>query len=93
MEDNDLAGVRTVVSALGEAFGRCADSMSRPTTTDLDRCRALCEKLRAMPIADDRVVSLVGQLETCLHGQDPAWSTVSAIALLLGDLDATLRPT
>ena len=92
MENDVLAGVRASVSVLWEVFGRSADCMVRADTADLERCRRVCEALRAMPAVDDRVLLLVGQLETCVRDQDPSWSGVGAIALVLGDLDAALRP-
>ncbi|WP_033337667.1 hypothetical protein [Catenuloplanes japonicus] len=66
--------------------------MVRADATDLARCRAVCEALRAMPAVDERVLLLVGKLETCVRDQDPSWSSVGAIALVLGDPDAALRP-
>jgi hypothetical protein len=92
VKDDDLADVRASVGVLWETFGRCADFMIRADAADLERCRVICEALRAMPTVDDRVLFLVGQLEIRVCDQDPSWSDVGAIALMLGDLDAALRP-
>jgi len=89
--DGDLADVRASVGMLWEMFGQCADCMIRAGAADLERCRGVCEALRAMPAVDDRVLFLVGQLEALVRDQDPSWSDVGAIALVLGDLDSALR--
>ncbi|MCU7725205.1 hypothetical protein ODJ79_15865 [Actinoplanes sp. KI2] len=92
MVDDQLADVRSAVSVLSEMFGQCADCMVRADPADLERCRAVCEALRAMSTVDDRILFLVGQLEALVRDQDPSWGGVGAIALVLGDLDAALRP-
>jgi hypothetical protein len=91
VEDDDLADIRASVGVLWESFGRCADYMIRAESADLERCRVVCEALRARSIVDDRVLFLVGQLEIFVRDQDLSWSEVGAIALVLGDLDAALR--
>jgi hypothetical protein len=87
--DAALTEVRASVRALWASIGRCADWMSRPAVADLERCVAVCGALRA-DTPDDRVLVLVGQLEELARDPDPAWSTVGAIASVLGDLDAAL---
>jgi len=86
-----LADTRAEVRALWESVGWCADCMTRPAASELERCVAVCDTLRThLTGPDGRILVVVGQLASLARDPDPAWSTVIAIASTLGDLDSAL---